>query len=104
MALFRFTKTPKHQRFSYKPRYWNPDKEDLERRVAAAEDNKGVSPEAMKYRIGTSMRRSYRMGKHQRSSFNWRYNLLLVGIIATLVFVSYYILTVYLPEIKEFLR
>lgn len=32
----RLTRLPRHRQFDYKPRYWNPEKEDLERRVAQA--------------------------------------------------------------------
>ena len=103
MRLFRFIRTPKPQRFEYKPRHWNPEKEDLERRVKAAQNRQDSSPGAMKDRITQNMRRSYRAGK-QKSAFNLRYNLLLLGIIIVLLIASYYILTVYLPQMEDFLR
>lgn len=51
----KFFKTPKSKPFNYQPRYWDPEKEDLEKRVAAAkkemEAEKDFSKEALRERI-----------------------------------------------------
>ena len=51
----KFFKTPRHKQFTYQPRYWDPEKEELEKRVAAAkqemEAEKNFSKEALRERI-----------------------------------------------------
>ncbi|MBN2682792.1 MAG: hypothetical protein JXR58_09815 [Bacteroidales bacterium] len=75
-------KTQQNKRFEYKPRYFDPEKEDLERRVAEAkkkygnEDENGDIPD-YKYNIRTQMRanRDYSSLKdksHRRLKFTIR--------------------------------
>jgi hypothetical protein len=51
----KFFKTPKHKQFNYQPRYWDPEKEEFEKRVAAAkqeaEAEKDFSKDALRDRI-----------------------------------------------------
>ena len=43
MALrFGLFKTPKHKVFSYKPLYWDPEKEDLNERIKRAQAEAGI--------------------------------------------------------------
>ncbi len=97
MAFFSFFKTPKHQRFNYIPRYYDPQKERLDE-ILGKHKGEGLSEtELAKSRISSSFRR-----KSYRSSANKdairRSNILLLAIIVVLFGLTYVLLTVYLPE------
>jgi len=103
MALFSFFKKPRHQKFEYKPRYWNPEKEDLDRRVEQAK-RKDNDPDAIKSRITHGLRRNYKYGSRNNSSVSKKSTLRLFVIIGILLLFTYYFLVVYLPRFEEFLR
>ena len=96
-----FFKKVKHQRFEYKPRYWDPDKEDLEGRVKAAQGMASNDPAAIKRRISNNLRRSYQSNAKSKRTTARRSTLMLLLIIGVLVVLSYYFLTVYLPVIEK---
>ena len=99
MALFSIFKTPKHQKFDYKPRYWDPAKEDLDNRIKQAQ---GADTEAMKARISRGFRRGSTAGyAEKRAIERRRSNKILLITVIVLVFLCYLFLTVYLPEIVE---
>ncbi len=99
MALFSIFKTPKHQKFDYKPRYWDPTKEDLNNRIKQAQGN---DTEAMKARISRGFRRGSTAGyAEQRAIERRRSNKILLITVIVLVFLCYLFLTVYLPEIVK---
>jgi len=102
MRFFK-SKVPKHQRFEYQPRYYDPKKEDLQRRVAAAQGNAGNNPEAMKGRISSSLRRSRNNNPKLRSRTVYRSNMLLLAIIVVLVVILFTAVNVYLPQIEGWL-
>ncbi|PIE86385.1 MAG: hypothetical protein CSA05_00785 [Bacteroidia bacterium] len=88
-------KVPKHNVFEYKPRYYDPDKEDLEERIAQAKREIGVYDENEKQsdrkrRIKGQMRRQYHQERLSRS--NKQSNLRLILIIAVLGFLAYLVL------------
>ncbi len=103
MALLRFFRTPKHQQFEYKTRYWDPRKEELEERLKQIDSRKDTSIEATKARISGGFRgkgyiktdSSYRKQQAQRSNF------ILLGVVVVLLVVSYLFLAVYLPRIVQ---
>ena len=101
MAFLRFTKIPKHQKYDYKPRYWNPREEELQERLQRAEDIKKGDPEAIKARLSGGFRRGYEQGRDVRFRKQQaiRSNMVLLAVIAVLLFLSYMFLTVYLPDI-----
>ena len=104
MALMSFFKRPKHQRFEYNPRYYDPKKEDLEKRLRLARKAKDGDPDAIKERISTGFRKKYRAQKGSYNSGAFRTNMLLLGIITALVVLTYVLLTVYLPRIVQLLE
>ncbi len=104
MALLSFFKTPKHQQFEYKPRYWNPRKEELERRLDLVHKSQEGNPDAMKARISTGLRRQYQSDSKSRSQQNFRRSMLLIAVIVALIFISYLFLTVYLPELVNMIE
>ncbi len=99
MSLPRVFRTPKHQRFEYKPRHWNPQKEELEKRLEEIEKMKQNDPDALKARIAKNFRRGSIGHGDARRKATLRSNMLLLGIIVGLVLLSYVFLSVYLPQI-----
>lgn len=105
MALLKFFKLPKNQQYDYKPRYWDPDKEELQKRIREAEERKGSSAEAVRGRLAAGgFKRGYSADNRLRQRQVLRSNLILVGIIVLLILLSYLFLTMYLPEIVESLQ
>jgi len=105
MALLRFSKLPKHQRYEYKPRYWNPEKEELEERLKQIEQLKGGNAEGMKARIQSGLRRgSVSRGSHRRQAQVRRSNFVLFAVVLGLLAMCYVFLTQYLPQIVETLE
>ena len=99
MAVLRFFKVPKHQQYSYKPRFWDPKKEELEDRLKKVEERRGNDPEAMKARLTGGFRRGYVADNRFRKRQVLRSNIILLGIVAVLILFSYIFITVYLPRI-----
>lgn len=101
MAFIRFSKLPKYQQYQYKPRFWNPEKEDLEERLKRAEEMKSGNAESVKARLSGSFRRGYQKAEDVRFRRRQvqRSNLVLLGVIVLLLFFSYMFISVYLPEI-----
>ncbi|NND09103.1 MAG: hypothetical protein HKN87_22250 [Saprospiraceae bacterium] len=98
MALFSFFKTPRHQKFKYIPRYYDPQKERLEEILANARGEGTGETELVKSRIAASFQRKSGSHRSARSAFVTRSNILLVGIIIILFGLTYLLLTVYLPD------
>lgn len=90
MGLFRFNKIPRHKKFDYIPRYYDPKKEELEELVNAYKDLNDT--DNAKQRIRSGLRNKYRgdnayKRKHERSA-----NIRLISIIFILFVVTYLIL------------
>jgi len=103
MALLRFNKLPKHQHFEYKPRFWQPEKEELEERLKRIEAVGTDDPEAMKGRISAGFRnRSYgNLGGYRRQQVV-RSNVMLFAIVVGLLLIAFIMLTNYLPRLIQF--
>lgn len=101
MALRRFIKLPKHQRYQYKPRYWDPEKEELEARMEQIESLKNAGTDGMKARIASGMKRGYKGDQRYRNRQTSRSNLVLLFVVIGLLALCYIFLTVYLPEIMS---
>jgi hypothetical protein len=105
MAFLKFTKLPKHQKFDYKPRYWDPRKEELEERLRMIEERKSGDVEGVKNRIAGGFRRRYESeGSSLRKSQVMKSNLYLLGIIVLLGFLTYMMLVVYLPSLVQMIE
>ncbi len=96
-----FFKKTKHQKFEYKPRFYNPMKEDLMDRVNAAQGKGDMSSDAVKNRISNRLRRSYELKNRSSHSSSKKSTLMLLAITVGLVAISYYLVTVYLPVIEQ---
>ncbi len=99
MALMSFFKRPKHQRFEYNPRHYDPKKEDLEARLRMARKAKDGDPEAMKSRISSGLRRKHIKQKGTGNTKLLNTNMRLIAIIVVLFGLTYVFLTIYLPQI-----
>ncbi|HLF64476.1 MAG TPA: hypothetical protein VI603_12015 [Saprospiraceae bacterium] len=104
MALFKFGKTVKHQRFNYIPRYYDPEKEEREARIKAAMGMSDTHPEAMKSRISRSFREKHRGSLKSQRGAARRSNLILIVTLITLLLLTYILLTRYLPVIEKALE
>ncbi len=101
MAFFRFIKLPKHRQYEYTPRYWNPEKEELEERLRRVEERKQSDKDAMKSRISSGFRKGYTGGRSLRGKQARRSNVILLAIVVMLIFFTYFALTEYLPGLVE---
>ena len=101
MALLRVFRTPKHQRFEYKPRHWDPKKEELQKRLDQIEKMKQKDPNALKARIAQNFRRGGLGNAQARRQAVLRSNLLLLGIIVVLLMMAYIFISVYLTQLDE---
>ena len=106
MGLFKFLKPPIHQQFRYKPRYWDPKKEEIELRNERLQVLQDGGIEAMKARISGGFKRgaggaaagTYRNQRVQRSN-----GTLFIVIIALMV-ISYFAIEVYFPDISHLME
>lgn len=101
MAVLRFFKLPKHQQYQYKPRFWDPKKEEREERLKQIEAMKEGDAEALKARLSANFRKGYAKDTSFRKRQVMRSNLILLGVLALLIILSYLFITVYLPEIAN---
>jgi hypothetical protein len=88
--MFKFNKVPRHKKFDYIPRYYDPRKEELDDIVNAYKNSKDT--DQAKQRIVSGLRSKYRgdsayKRKHERSA-----NIRLISIIFLLFIVTYLIL------------
>ena len=104
--FLRFLKLPKYQRYEYKPRYWDPEKEELEKRMQQIRDRQnGVSADAVRSRIASGgIRRGFAGSSRIRQQQTKRSNIMLIAIIIALFFLAYMFLNVYLPGFEEMLN
>lgn len=100
MAIFSFFKTPKHQTFNYKPRYYDPDKERLDAIIRNAKGEGSTDPEDIKARISMTFQRRM-VPKMTRQKAARRSNIILVIVMIILFLFSYFLMKIYLPEIIE---
>jgi hypothetical protein len=85
-------RVPKHRKFDYVPRYYDADKEELEKRLNrynADTDDKT----AMKDRITHGFRQGYLGDDNYRKSLAKKSNLRLLYIVVILVLITYLFLT-----------
>lgn len=100
MALFSIFKTPSHRRFDYNPRFWDKEKEELEKRLKAAKKNvtdtelvKARISDSFRRRSGISLNTGYRQSQVRKS------NIRLVLTLFVLLFIGYAVFIKFLPKI-----
>lgn len=112
MAKIRFFfRVPAHQKFEYKPRYYNPEKEELEKILRRAESADSLDPEDIKQRMkGEFQRRRSKASRRGVTDFGYRKrqlrqsNLRLLAILVGILFVSIYFAMRYLPKLIQWLN
>ena len=91
MGIPRFFKLPGHKKFNYNPRYWDPDKEELEERIRQIKQEMGVEvprdPNRSTIRRG-SFRTASQKAKVKASRTS---NIRLLVILAVLLLLAYLI-------------
>ncbi|WP_020571127.1 hypothetical protein [Neolewinella persica] len=105
MGFLRLFKTPKNQQFSYKPRYWDPKKEEAEKLRKRVEQLQTGGVDAMKTRISGGFRKgqggeaagAYRSARVKRSNTTF-----LITLISLLV-VAYIIYALYFPDLSAWI-
>ena len=84
MALFNFFHTPQPQRYKYVPRFYDPEKEELEARIKQAEPDgtNDFSPEAVRARMKAGFKRSHTIDRKFKRKLRRRANrrVMLIGI------------------------
>lgn len=101
MALFKFIKTPKNQRYQYIPRFWDPKEDERKERLDYLDSLKdGNDVEAVKARLGRgSFKRGYAVDGTYRRQQTKKSNKVLILTFIVLIVLTYLLLAVYLPEI-----
>ena len=100
MAFFKFFNLPKPIHFDYHPRYWDPKKEELDKRLKASESRTGEDVEGMKSRVSSGFRRrQYQENKSLRANYAKRSNIRLLSVLAALVVITLILLDNLLPSL-----
>jgi len=105
MGFLRLFKPPKNQQFNYKPRYWDPKKEEAEKLRQRVEQLQNGGVDAMKTRISGGFRKgaggaaagSYRSNRVKRSN-----TTLLITLICLLA-LSYIAYSLYFEDLNDWL-
>lgn len=92
MGIPQFFKVPRHRVFDYRPIYYNPKKEEFERRVENAKREAGIKSEDDEYQsmITRGSMRGY-MQRQNRKAKRMS-SIRLVVILFVLILIAYYIL------------
>jgi hypothetical protein len=86
-----FGKTPKHRKFDYTPRFWDPEKEALEKTVNQYKGNLS-DEEKVKLRISAGLRNRYVGDEQYRQKHVRKSNKRILYITAILVIITYLII------------
>ncbi|MEM6724101.1 MAG: hypothetical protein AAF598_08685 [Bacteroidota bacterium] len=87
MIFFNRSRLPKTVKFDYKPRYYDPNKEESKRRMAERYAAKTGDIDGVKSRIARRMQ-SKRKVQQIRSRHTFRSNLILVAVLVALILLS----------------
>ncbi len=83
-----FFKTPRNKKFNYKPVYWDKAKEEREKRLKSAMEQKG---EGKDYAEALRERMQMRWKRTSGSKVRRNSNLRLIVVLAFIAFIFYYI-------------
>ena len=98
MGLFQFGKKIKHRQFDYIPRHYDPDKEELQRRLSRYNQN-ATDIDLSRERIRGGFRRKYRVSNNYSQATRNRSNRILLFTIVALLLITFYFINEYLPLI-----
>lgn len=97
--ISRMFKKIGNQRYEYRPRYYDSDKEALQERIDVINRAKAGDKEAIKQRMRQSMRLQRNTevtAKHRAKS-----SVMVFGIFVVLVVLAFFALSIYMPEVVE---
>lgn len=104
MAIFKFFHTPKPRQYTFRPQYYDQQKEELEERLKRLKNSEDLNdPEAAKLRISRSFRQKFRQDTVLRKKQARKSNIRLVLTIVFLFVLSYLLLVKYYPNIEKLL-
>ena len=89
----------KHKTFEYNPRYYDPTKDELHKRVKAAKQSMQGDTEGMKARISMGLHRAGLQDRKFRKKSILRSNLVVMGIAILLLVLVVLFLRYYFPKI-----
>ena len=92
-------KTIGNQRYDYKPRYYDPDKEAMQQRIRLREKVKAGDKDAIKQSMRNSMRRQ--RDKQETSDYIAKSNVTILVVFTALLLIAVLALNMYLPEFLE---
>lgn len=98
MAKFSIFRTPDHHKFQYRPRYWDPKKDETEAFKARIQEVSGQSVEGTKARISSGLKTGYGGDPKLRAQLKRRSNIRIMGFIGMFVLICYWLSTQYLVE------
>lgn len=98
MSFFQFGKKIQHRSFDYIPRFYDPDKEELENRVNRY-NRSATNTEISKERIRGGLRRKYRVSNEYSQAVRNRSNKILLFTIVILLLITFFFISEYLPRI-----
>jgi len=96
--MFGLGKRFRNRTFDYIPRFYDEEKENLERRLGAQQSN---DPNAVKLRIRSGFQKKYRVDPRIATSANKASNIRLVIIVMLLVVITMILLLNYVPSLVE---
>lgn len=96
-------KVPSHQKFEYKPRYWNPDKERMEEMRDRIRSIQSEDVDGTKARISSRLKGRYGGDPRLRSQLTRQSNFRIFGIVIVLVILCAVLYSSYLDKLFEFL-
>jgi len=97
IKIFR---TPRHQRFEYNPRYWDPNKEERENRINRVRQmQEEGNVEGMKARIATGLRRGGARDHEYRRKLVQRSNYRLLTVLISIIIITIVVIWIFLPEL-----
>lgn len=95
---FGFFGTPEHRVFNYKPRYYDPEKDELQQKFGKVDGS--LTEKDGKYVPGSIVKGSFRDGAYQKQRGHNTKASKFIGIIALLlVFAAMYLIAHYWPVI-----
>lgn len=97
-------RTPKHQKFIYIPRYYDPEKEELKERIRAAKGQQDSELDNMKARIGQTYQKKYMSKKESSRKTIRKSNIMVFVIFLVLLIFTYFLLAEFLPSIEAYLE
>ncbi len=98
MARFSIFSTPAHQKFQYRPRFWDPKKDETEAFKARISQIKNKDVEGTKARISSGLKTGYGGNPQLRSQLIRKSNIRIMGIISILVLLSWCLINYYLDD------